>query len=312
MKKILSVSLMSLLLVGCSLSTAEIVNKVTPGVVLITNQKDETSGGIGTGFILENNQIVTNQHVIDGNGQLSVYSSVSGKKYEASVVYSDPVSDIAVIKVKDWESFQKNELPNNLTLGDSSKAIPGDKVIVIGHPWGLNWTVSEGILSAKDRRNGPNPKYMDQVDAKLFQGNSGGPIFNEQGDIICVSNMMLSKEGGSYGFCVPSDLVKKVLNDFNIFGEVKWKVLNVSVENNEGVVISSIESAGAADKAGLQLNDKLVEINGKKIASSDDLITELAKIYGDVKTVNLMIERNGKQFTVEVEPNNRLSKDYQS
>lgn len=314
MKKVLSASILSLLLFGCNMSTTDLVSSVRPGVVLIMNQKDTSSGGIGTGFILQDNQIVTNQHVIDGNGKLTVVSGSSERKYDAVVVYSDPVSDIAVIRLKDWELFDKNESPVNLVLGKSDEVKAGDKIVVVGHPWGLHWTVSEGIVSAKNRRAGPNPKFMDQVDAKLYQGNSGGPIFNEDGEVVCISNMMLAMEGGSYGFCIPSDLVNKVLYDLNVFGEVKWNALNISVEvTDEGNVLAkTLEPNGAADKAGIKENDRLLQINGKKIASSNDLITELAKLPGDTKTVNLMIEREGKQFTIEVVPNHKLSKDYQS
>lgn len=316
MKKFLAIAFVSLMLVGCNKPTTEnIVTNVRNGVVLIANQQDTAAGGIGTGFILEDNQIVTNKHVIDGNGKLTVYSPNSERKYEAVVVYSDSVSDIAVLRLKDWELFEKNETPSNLTLSDSAKTNPGDKVVVLGHPWGLSWTVSEGIISAKNRRVGQNPKYMDQVDAKLYQGNSGGPIFNESGEIVCVSNMMLSKEGGSYGFCIPSNLVKKVLSDLNEFNEVKWKALNVSVDMTEDgsyVIVKTLEPNGAAAKAGLKENDKILTINGKKIASPNDLITGLAEILGSVKTATMMIERDGKQFTQEVELNDRLSSDYQS
>jgi serine protease Do len=319
--KYLYTSLLALFLVGCNeMSTVELVDEVKSGTVLIANQIDASNGGTGTGFILEDNQIITNHHVVDGNGQLFVYSSNSQRKYPAEVVYADPIADVAVIRIVDWEVFKKNENPVNLSLGDSDEMKLGDKVVVIGHPWGLTWTVSEGILSAKNRRVGQNPKHMDQIDAKLFQGNSGGPIFNEKGQVICVSNMMLAMEGGSYGFCLPSDLVKKIVHDFNTFKEVRWRVLNVSVDlTDDGsyVIVRTLDPEGAAAKSGIKEGDKLLEIitptnhpQGVKITNPNDLISELATLNGSDETVKLIIERNGEKIMIDVKTDYKLSSDY--
>lgn len=301
-------------------NTTELVEMVKPGTVLVANQIDASNGGTGTGFIVGDNQIITNHHVIDGNGKIFIYSSKSGRKYDAEVVYKDPIADLAVVRLRDWELFKKNEMPVNLSFGDSDMMKQGDKVIVVGHPWGLTWTVSEGILSAKHRRAGPNPKFMNQIDANLFQGNSGGPIFNEDGEVICVSNMMLAMEGGSYGFCIPSDLVKKVVHDFNVLGEVRWRVINVSsslTDDGSSVIVSSLEPDGAAAKAGINEGDIILEIyttgnhpKGIKIARPDDLITELASMNGDDEKVKLLIMRNGEKMLINVNTNYRLSSDY--
>lgn len=319
--KYLYTSVLALFLMGCNeMSTVELVDEVKSGTVLIANQIDVSTGGTGTGFILNDNQIITNHHVVDGNGQLFVYSSNSQRKYPAEVVYADPIADVAVIRIVDWEVFKKNENPVNLTLGDSDEMRLGDKVVVIGHPWGLTWTVSEGILSAKNRRVGQNPKHMDQIDAKLFQGNSGGPIFNEKGQVICVSNMMLAMEGGSYGFCLPSDLVKKILHDFNMFKEVRWRVINVAVdltEDGSSVIVRSLDPDGAAAKAGIKEGDKLLEIitatnhpQGVKINNANDLISELATLKGSDEMVKLIIERNGEKMMIDVKTNYKLSSEY--
>ena len=301
-------------------STTELVQQVEDGTVLIANEIDTTNGGIGTGFILSDNQIVTNHHVVDGNGKLFVYSSNSERKYPVEVVYKDEIADLAVLRIVDWEVYKKNENPVNLTLGNSDEMRVGDKVIVIGHPWGLTWSVSEGILSSKNRRMGPNPKFMDQVDAKLYQGNSGGPIFNEDGEIICVSNMMVTKEGGSYGFCIPSDLVRKVIHDLNTHKEVRWRILNISVDLTEDgsyVKVSSLDADGAAAKAGIKEGDAILEIitpnnhpKGVKITNPYDLITELATLDGSDELVKLVIMRNGEKKMIDVKTNYKLSSDY--
>ena len=319
--KYLYTSVLALFLMGCNeMSTVELVDEVKSGTVLIANQIDVATGGTGTGFLLNDNQIITNHHVVDGNGQLFVYSSNSQRKYPAEVVYADPIADVAVIRIVDWEVFKKNENPVNLTLGDSDEMRLGDKVVVIGHPWGLTWTVSEGILSAKNRRVGQNPKHMDQIDAKLFQGNSGGPIFNEKGQVICVSNMMLALEGGSYGFCLPSDLVKKIVHDFNMFKEVRWRVINVAVdltEDGSSVIVRSLDPDGAAAKAGIKEGDKVLEIitptnhpQGVKITNTNDLITELSTLNGSDEMIKLIIERNGEKMIIDVKTNYKLSSEY--
>lgn len=319
--KYIVTAFLAVFLVGCiELTTKDVVDKVMPGVVLIANEADNSQSGIGTGFIVKDNFIVTNHHVIAEPGKISVYSPNSNTKYEAEIIYQDVISDLAVVKVKDWEKFKANENSNNVSLGNSDDTEQGEKVIVIGHPWGLTWTVSEGILSSKSRRLGENPKFLDQVDAKLFQGNSGGPIFNEDGEVVCVSNMMVTKEGGSYGFCIPSNLVKKVLYDFEKFGEVRWRAINVSVgltPDGSSVILNDVEPDGAAGKAGLKSGDKILEVytpnnhpKGIKPKDANDIITEIAQLRGDDEIVKLLIERNGEKIMFNVKSNYRLSKEY--
>lgn len=321
--KYISVAVFALFLGGCGeMTTRDVVNKVEDGTVLITNQIDTTNGGIGTGFMIADNLFVTNDHVIKGkNNKLFITTKGSAKKYEAELINTDVISDIAIIKVKDWEKFKADQKPVTVTLGDSDKMDEGDKVIVIGHPWGLDWTVSEGIVSAKNRRQGPNPKYLDQVDAKIYQGNSGGPVFNEKGEVVCVSEIMLSGEGGSYGFCVPSNLVKKIVYDMETFKEVRWRAINVSIgltEDGSSVIINSVEPNGAADKAGIKENDKVIKvytandpIEGTLVERPDDLITTIARLKGDDQIVEILIDRNGQLFTVPVKTNYKLSSEYE-
>lgn len=318
--KYIVAAFISIFLFGCTkMTTADIAKQKTDGIVLISNEISDTQGGIGTGFII-GNQIVTNLHVVEGNGKITVFSDDSQRKYEATIAFQDPVADIAVLTIKDWELYNLNETPVGLEFGNSEEADVGERVVVIGHPWGLDWSVSEGIISAKNRRIGQNPKFLDQVDAKLFQGNSGGPIFNEEGKVVCISNMMLSKEGGSYGFCIPSNLAKKVLYDFEKFGKVRWRVLNVATsmsDDGSALVLKTIDLNGAAAAAGLKEGDKVLEIytpnnhpDGVKITSADDLITELALLRGDDEMVKLLVDRNGEKLMIDVKTNHKLSGEY--
>ena len=252
------IGLLAFILIGCDRvpkNTIDLVDAVKNGTVLIENKIDTTNGGIGTGFIIGENLIITNNHVIDGKGKISVLSHHDQVRYEATVIHADPIVDLAILEIKKWDEFKSHEKVTILPLGDSDLSVPGSKVVIIGHPWGLTWTVSEGIVSAKDRRTGPNPKYVDQVDAKIYEGNSGGPVFNEYGEVVCVSELMISGNGGSYGFCIPSNLLKKVVNDFQSFKEVRWRAINVSIgltDDGSSVIINSIDAGGAAEKAGIK------------------------------------------------------------
>ena len=280
------------MLTGCDdqLSTADLVHKVKDGTVLIGNQVDATTNGLGTGFIIDKNTIITNNHVIAGDGTVTVYSPETRKKFAAKVEFADPIADIAIVQLNDWDTFKKEETPKILTLGNSNETREGDKIVVIGHPWGLTWSVSQGIISSKNRREGAGPKFLDQIDAKLFEGNSGGPVFNARGEVVCVSELMLEGKGGSYGFCIPSNLVKKVLSDFEKFKEVRWRIMNVSLkltDDGSSVILDTIQPNGAADKAGLKSGDKVIkvytpknQIEGKKIETPDDLVTVFAGLYG--------------------------------
>lgn len=320
MKNIIT-AFMAMFLVGCSeMTTKDIVDNVKSGIVLISNEDKDGKGGIGSGFIVGENTIVTNHHVVELPGKIYVYSDESHTKYEAEIAFQDVVADLAVLRIKDWNKFLTEETPTYVELGNSDDTEQGEKVIVIGHPWGLTWTIAEGIMSSKSRRMGSNPKFLDQVDAKLFQGNSGGPVFNENGQVVCVSNMMMTREGGSYGFCIPSNLVKKVLHDFNNLGEVRWRAINVEVgltEDGSSVILKNVEPNGAAGKAGLKDGDKVLEIytpnnhpKGVKPKDANDLITEMAQLRGDDELIKLLIERNGEKIMFDVKTNYRLSKEY--
>ena len=306
---------------GTFKSTAQIVREAKKGTVLIENKIDTTNGGVGTGFIIGENLIVTNDHVIQGNGTITVVSAHDQTRYEAEVISTDPIVDIAIIKLKKWDEFKQHEGAVILPIGDSRETLEGDKVVVIGHPWGLTWSISEGILSSKNRRMGANPKYVDQVDANIFQGNSGGPVFNEHGEVICVSELMFEGKGGSYGLCIPSVLLKKVISDFQMFGEVRWRAMNVSIgltEDGNSVIVNSLDANGAADKAGIKVDDKILAIYtpnnhpaGLVVTDVNSLVSEMATMGGADEKIKVLIERNGEKQMIDVITNYKLSKEYE-
>jgi serine protease Do len=330
MKKAISILALSVMLWGCEaygmLSTRDIVSKSETGVVSIigivkNDAGTVVNGGQGTGFFVGENYIITNHHVVNFATEIFIQGAITKKRYDVRIVGTDPVSDIAILELKDWEMFEVNEQPAILTLGNSDLSLVGDKVVVIGHPWGLEWSVSEGIVSAKNRRPHALPKFLDQIDAKLFNGNSGGPIFNDEGDVVCVAELMIPGEGGSYGMCVPSNLVKKVVHDITTHNQVRWRSVNAGIsltEDGSYVKIASLEKDGAGAKAGLQVGDLIVELytpdhpDGIKIHNPDTLLTEMAVLKSHETKVQMLIKRGSEEMMINIETTYRTSDYFES
>ncbi len=272
-----------------------------------TPQKKKASA-LGSGFIIDSNGIViTNNHVIKGAEDIIV--RVDGnKEYKATVIGSDPLSDIAVLKIKSKGKF----IP--VKFGDSDKARIGDWVIAIGNPFGLGGTVTSGIISARNRDIGLT-RYEDyiQTDASINQGNSGGPLFDMNGDVIGINTAILGQSGSiGIGFAIPSNSAKKVINQLIEFGETKrgWLGVRIQVVTKEiadvekldeprGALVASVAEGGPSDKAGIKSGDIILEFNGVLINE----MKELPKIVAQTevgKTVKVKIWRNKKEITKKI------------
>lgn len=337
------------LLTGCSPlfervvpTTSEMVESVKGGTVLVINQLPEdpimkalnpdysAPVGTGTGFFIDENTIITNDHVITGGGKITIMSPNSAKEYDAEVLKTDTMADIAIVRLKDWKKFESEQNPTILKLGDSAAMQQGDKVIAIGHPWGLTWSVSEGIVSAQNRRIDSTPKLLTQIDAYVYPGNSGGPVFNAYGEVVCVNEIMkvgstdngtgIPDGVGTYGLCIPSNLVKKIAYDLKTFGQIRWRALKTGIsltDDRSSVIFKGIEPNGPAAKAGFKENDKIISVvtsltgpEGKKVVRPDDIISELALLRGDDEVVKVLIERNGEKMVIEAKTGYRLSNEY--
>ena len=302
-----------------SLTVGEIYKAAASGVVEIDAA---TSGGAstfpggsggsssaeGTGFVYDSaGHIVTNDHVISGASSIKVVFE-DGKSYTATVVGADPSTDVAVLKV----DAPASEL-TPLSLGDSSGVAVGDGVVAIGDPFGLDDTVTSGIVSALDREiQAPDSTPIEgaiQTDAAINHGNSGGPLFNLAGDLIGVTAQIESDSGGNdgVGFAIPSNLVKSIADQLIASGKVQHALLGIDPATaTGGVRIVTVETGSGAGKAGLKPGDVITALDGSKVATTQKLraLIEPRK-PGDSVTVTYT--RNGVSHTVKVTLGSRSS-----
>ncbi|MCD6487130.1 MAG: DegQ family serine endoprotease [Syntrophobacterales bacterium] len=263
---------------------------------------------LGSGFIIsEDGYIFTNNHVVEKADKIVVKLS-SGKEYNATVKGRDKNTDIALLKIE-----PDNGLPV-VKLGDSSKLRVGDWVIAIGNPFGLSQTVTAGIVSAKGRVIGAGP-YDDfiQTDASINPGNSGGPLFSLDGEVVGINTAIVA-QGQGIGFAIPIDMAKDVLPNLRTKGKVVRGWLGVSVQGitediaknlklktAEGALVSDVFKGDPAEKAGIKAGDVIVEIDGKIVKNTHELIKIIAGVAVGEK-VKIKVLRDGKKktFTVKV------------
>jgi putative serine protease PepD len=255
----------------------------------------------GTGFVYDaNGDIVTNDHVIDGAGSITVKFQ-DGSSYKATVVGKDPSTDIAVLHV----DASSSELAP-LTLANSDNVQVGDGVVAIGNPFGLDDTVTSGIVSALGRTiTAPDGSSRIsgaiQTDAAINHGNSGGPLLNMKGEVIGITSQIQSDGGGNegVGFAIPSNLVKTIAGELISSGSAQHALLGiVPTDSASGVKVTSVEASSGAKKAGLKAGDVITELNGTKIENAAQLRTIISAAKpGDV--VTLTVTRDGSTKTVK-------------
>lgn len=300
-------------------SFADLAEKLTPSVVNISSfSQSETENGegntplsesLGSGFIIDGNgYIITNNHVVDKAESISITLS-DNTKTEARVIGKDPKTDLALIKIE-----TKRPL-NAVKFGDSDKIRVGDWVLAIGNPFGLGSSVTVGIVSAKSRdiESGPYDSFI-QTDASINQGNSGGPMFNLQGEVIGISSAIFSTTGASQGvgFAIPANLAGWVISQLKEHGEVKRGWIGIKIQPNtpeiadslgisanQGVVVSGVTEQGSAQKAGLQAGDIVLSFNRQPI----DNTKNLSRLIAETKIgtpAPIEIWRSGQKQTLTV------------
>ncbi len=263
---------------------------------------------LGSGFIIDSKGIViTNNHVIQNAEDILV--RVNGdEEYKAKILGKDPLSDIAVLQIEADQKF----IP--VKFGNSDESRIGDWVIAIGNPFGLGGTVTSGIISARNRSIGL-ARYEDfiQTDASINQGNSGGPLFNMDGDVIGINTAILGQSGSiGIGFAIPSNSAVKVINQLIEFGETKrgWLGVRIQVVTKEiaeaekldkprGALIASVADGSPSEKGGILAGDIILEFDGKKINEMKELPLIVAQTEVG-KTVNVKVWRNKREVIKEI------------
>jgi len=312
-------------------NSIEVYRTLSPGVAFITSSEfrqtysgdlQETPSGSGSGSVIDNQgRILTNYHVIEGAQNLTV-SLGGAAKYPAKVVGGDPDTDLAVIQIEPPASGL-----TVIQLGDSDKLSVGQKVLAIGNPFGLDKTLTTGVISGLQRPiRGVNNRPIEgaiQTDASINPGNSGGPLLDKYGRMIGINSQILSRSGGSVGvgFAIPVSIAKRVIPQLIQFGEVRRPKLGAALATmselersgyeppaEKGLLILETTGNGSAAQAGLrgqyqiaqgEIGDILTAIDGTAISDRDDLFRLLdKKQIGD--TVQVEVSRNGKTLTVPV------------
>jgi len=281
-------------------------------------QEDGGNGGpprsrrvssLGSGFVIdEKGLIVTNNHVIADADE--VYANFNdGSKLKAEVVGRDPKTDLALLRVKPEKPLTA------VKFGDSEKLRVGDWVMAIGNPFGLGGTLTVGVVSARNRdiNSGPYDNFI-QTDAAINRGNSGGPLFNMEGEVIGINTAIISPSGGSIGigFAVPSATAKPVLAQLADFKEVRRGWIGVRIQQvtddlaeslgigkARGALVGVVTPDSPAAKAGLKAGDVIVKFDGREIKQMRDLTRSVADTMAD-STVDVVVLRNGKEETVRL------------
>jgi serine protease Do len=264
--------------------------------------------GSGSGFFIEGGFIVTNHHVVDGakNKKVTVVLE-SGDEVEGSVVGSDERTDLAVVKV------EGRNLPKALRWGDSDKARSGDSVFAVGAPFGLSNSVTAGIISARGRQIGGSYDDYIQVDAPINRGNSGGPLFDSNGQVIGVNSAIFSPSGGNVGigFSISSKLAQSIVKQIIDTGGVQRGWLGVSIQpvtpdmakslglkNHDGAIVAEIVKGSPAEKAGFRTGDIILRFGQSPISEVRDLTRAVAATpAGDSREVRIL--RDGKEMTLK-------------
>ncbi|MBL6852941.1 MAG: DegQ family serine endoprotease, partial [Alphaproteobacteria bacterium] len=330
---------------GAPFSFADLVERVSPAVVTITAETVETGPSnidelpapfrdffnqygqgngqnraprkaisAGSGFIIDKaGFIVTNNHVIENARKITV-KLPDGRTFDAKLIGTDALTDVALLKVKSDRSLPTVE------FGDDRQVRVGDWVVAVGNPFGLSNSVTAGIVSSlgRDIGNGPYTDFI-QIDAPINRGNSGGPTFDLRGQVIGMNSMIYSPSGGSVGigFAIPASTIHDVIAQLQAHGHVDRGYLGVNIQSitpeiagtlnittPKGAIIAEVVQGGPAAQAGFQQGDVVIALNGKPVDDSRDLTRHIASIPAG-QTATFTIMRNGQQKNLTARIGNR-------
>ncbi len=267
--------------------------------------------GLGSGVIVSNDGIVlTNNHVVANASRIRV-TAMGGREYDVEVVGTDPLSDVAVLRLKGDISGLRP-----MPFGSSENLRLGEMVLAVGNPLGLEHTVTMGIVSAKGRANVGIVDYEDfiQTDAAINPGNSGGALVNMNGELVGINTAIASQSGGNQGigFAIPSDMARIIMNSIQKTGRFERGYLGINIQTltpelaeslnlqaAEGVVVAGVQDDSPAAQAGIQRYDVITAVNGQRVTSAAEL-RNMISLQGPRKEVSLTLRRDGSERTVQV------------
>jgi len=271
------------------------------------------SAGSGVVVDAKNGYIITNAHVVENASEITI-TTQDNHNFTAKVVGADAGSDVAVLKLN-----EKAAVLPSISLGDSSKVEVGDFVVAIGNPFGLQHTVTSGIVSALGR-SGINPDGLEdfiQTDASINPGNSGGALVNLRGELVGINSAILSRSGGNIGigFAIPVNMVKSVMDQLIQYGEVKRGLLGVNIytltpdlveavgaaPDIQGALVSQVVAGSSADKAGIKINDIITSVNGQQVKGAPELRNAIGLLrIGDKVEIGLVRDGKPRKVTAPI------------
>jgi len=276
------------------------------GLKVPYNSQPRIEQGQGSGFIIENGIVITNAHVINQSQKLIV-GLQDGRRYTGKILGQDTLTDLAIIKLQGKGPWPK------AILGDSDKIKVGDWAIAVGNPYGLDNTVTLGIISNLNRNVSQLGIYdkkinLIQTDAAINPGNSGGPLLNKKGEVIGINTLIRSGPGAGLSFAIPINKVKKITNELLINGRVIHPMIGVSLINENSLDINNIRvkvgyvvPKSPAEKSGILENDIILKIDNSYVYNSSDVVNAIDK-NGINNSVKLLIERNKRLINIKVKP----------
>ncbi len=272
-------------------------------------QRPPRREGTGSGFLVDKNgYIITNHHVVERADEIKVRLPHERTEYTAKVIGMDPETDLAVIKIDAGRGLQAAR------IGNSDAVQVGDWAVAIGSPFGLETSVTAGIVSATGRDVGPGQfQRFIQTDAAINPGNSGGPLININGEVIGVNTMIATQSGGyqGIGFALPVNMAVKVYNQIIQHGRVTRGSIGISFNNNVrpetfkalglkgGVIVDEVTQGGPAEQAGLKRDDVVIAINGAEVKDGDDLVNKISDLPVGTEA-NVTLERDGKRLDKKI------------
>ena len=286
-------------------SVAGIYQRVSPGVVFVENDQNGQAAGSGSGFVIDTaGHVVTNEHVVENGSSFRVRFGENGDPIPAKLLGADRSNDLAVLQI---DPSKAGDGLRPVELGSSEGLKPGAPTVAIGSPFGLEGTVTSGIVSGLDRTiqapNGFSISGAIQTDAAINPGNSGGPLLDAQGRVIGVNSQIASQSGSNsgVGFAIPVDQVKRVIPFLEKGQRVPHAYLGVRSGDSPtgGAQVGAVVPGGPAEKGGIRVGDRVVTIGGQPVRGADDLSAAVNDRKPGEK-VDITVERGGQRRTLTV------------